>query len=171
MGWPWQYDPKSDNKEDLIVSDEPTPSGYSIGARVTPRNHPTSDEEGWSANVGGNAIGWYSDVNDAISGAEDAVLNDLDQEIGRLELEAAAMRAIRARLTQEDTESEADEEPLNTYMVIGLYLDQAEPQRFAHSLEANHPDEAETRILEEFDPEGDKELTIAGTVEGEVLVA
>lgn len=53
------------------------------------------------------------------------------------------------------------------YTVIGIYLDQAPPQRFAATYEAYDARHAENLCLRECDPYGTNDLTIAGVVAGE----
>lgn len=55
---------------------------------------------------------------------------------------------------------------VQTYTVIGLYLDQTPPQRFASSHEARDAQHAENLCLAEYDPGGTNDLTIAGVIPG-----
>ncbi len=54
---------------------------------------------------------------------------------------------------------------LKDYLLIGAYLDQDPPQRFADSQQAESPEQAEAQTLEAYDPQGDFELAIVGVVE------
>jgi hypothetical protein len=63
---------------------------------------------------------------------------------------------------------------MKKYLVIGLYLDQDPPQRWADSVEAETAEEAEAAALANYDPQGDYQLAVAGVAEladGEMKIA
>lgn len=53
---------------------------------------------------------------------------------------------------------------MEKYLVIGLYLDQDPPQRWADSYECDTPEEAEQLALADYDADGDYQLAVAGVV-------